>query len=114
MQAAHYDSYSRVLSPVTTVGDLAGAKGTRAGGLAALEYFGYYHLRSNGTLTGLTDSVYGEFYGYESSGNLVNQHIVLDPLTNSSYGFRWKNATDDILWTLHDVMLRMAWECSSG
>jgi hypothetical protein len=47
----------------------------------------------------------------------VKQHIVFDFAThsqNSSCTFRWKNATDDILWTIHDVMLRMAWSSSTG
>jgi hypothetical protein len=124
MQTARYDPYPRVISLVSSVGDkVGGQKESFAGGLAALDYFGYYYFQSNGTLTAFIEEHFSDdfiadgYYSYEPSGNLVKQHIVFDFAThsqNSSCTFRWKNATDDILWTLHDVMLRMAWSSSYG
>jgi hypothetical protein len=102
--------FPRPLSAFPSSGDRPGPDGTPAGALAALEFFGFYYLRSNSVLLPYSVGNYEdtgllamEFVDYESSAK-SNQSCVL----------QWKNATDILLWNLHDVMFRMALKSSTG
>ncbi|ORY14684.1 hypothetical protein BCR34DRAFT_224792 [Clohesyomyces aquaticus] len=85
-----------------------------AGPLRGIEYFAYYYLQANGTVTHDADGTYGFEPGY---GNLAKQYRDLDPAHFSNEGactFQWTNATDDVLWGMHDVMFRIAQVVEDG
>ena len=106
-------SYPRPLSIKSFPGDLPGPDDTPAGALAALEYFGFYYLQSSGTLAGFSNGS----VSYEPSGTSVQHYMTFDFddfWKKSCSEVHWVNATDNVLWTLHDVMFRMAWWSKIG
>lgn len=94
-------------------GDRPGDDKTLAGPLAALEYFGYYYLRTFGHSTMATD---GSIVFESSAGPLVNIFEVYhdDSGPNACVPTTYRNATSDLTWHLHEVMFRMAWNSTNG
>jgi hypothetical protein len=109
---AYGSGFRRPLSAFPYSGDLPGPDGTPAGALAALEYFGFYYLRSSSILSLSSDGS----YQYEDTGLLAMQFRDFESTatSNESCVLQWKNATDTLLWDLHDVMFRMALLTSTG
>ncbi|KAF2821478.1 hypothetical protein CC86DRAFT_332059 [Ophiobolus disseminans] len=105
-------SYPSAMSIIPSSGDLPGPDGRPTGALAALESIGTRYLQSNATLTGFYDGAYGiEPYG---ALELVYTEPSPGSSANSTCMLLYKNATDDLLWRLHDIMFRMAWDASIG
>lgn len=107
-------SWPDILSDESSQGDLAGNDSTPAGPLAALEYFGHYYLRSLVYSTGVDAD--GTF-GVESSVGTVHNLFETtgsQQIANEACAVRYKNATDSLIRTMHDVMFRIAWYSRNG
>ncbi|KAF1848809.1 uncharacterized protein K460DRAFT_304299 [Cucurbitaria berberidis CBS 394.84] len=106
--------WPQMLSNVSSPGDLPAQDNTPAGPLAALEYFGYYYLMSFGYSTGRSED--GGYDVEPALGTLVNVYwdAEFDKWENDSCPRRWKNATEDLIWNLHEVMFWIAWYSTTG
>ena len=109
------DSSPQVLSPDVSRGDsLSAQQGGAAGVLAGLEWLGYSYFRSNATLDHEeTDGLYCQV----TNGILANQYDELKQADYSNYAtctFQFRNATDDLIKDLHEVVFRSAWYLSNG
>lgn len=96
-------------------GDRKIPDGSPAGALAALEYFSNYYFTSNATLIRPKTST--EVYSYETVGSMVRQYAIFpanDTTQHASCGFRWRDATDDLVQSLHEVMFRLAIASAPG
>jgi hypothetical protein len=109
--AFDHTRYPRTLARQPIIANASSNDGAPADTLAALEYFGHYFLQSSATVT--QPKTPSDEYSWEPSGVLSRQYANFLP-TNISCGFRWDNATDDLIWALHDVMFRMAFASSYG
>ncbi|KAF2178384.1 hypothetical protein K469DRAFT_803722 [Zopfia rhizophila CBS 207.26] len=90
-------------------------EGTPAGILAALEFIGYYYLRSNASLI---HSLIDDPYSSEiNNGILAEQYAGLNP-NHFSFdghgGSQWVNATYDIIRNMDEVTFRTAKANSNG
>ncbi|KAH5794224.1 hypothetical protein HBI88_076650 [Parastagonospora nodorum] len=95
-----------------SAGDLPASDDTPIGPLSALDYFGYYYLRSVSTLSSGTGD---EEVGMETvTGMLGAVFSEASESGNSSCSFQWLNATDSIIHDIHDVMFRIAVYSSTG
>jgi hypothetical protein len=109
--ALDHTRYPQTLARQLIVANASSNDGAPAVTLAALEYFGHYFLQSSATVT--QPKTPSDECSWEPSGVLSRQYASFRP-TNISCGFRWDNATDDLIWALHDVMFRMAIASSYG
>jgi hypothetical protein len=107
--------YPQTLTVQPIAANASSNEGAPADALAALEYFGHYFLQSNATVR--QPDVSGDYFSWELSDVLSRQYANLlpnDEVNNNSCAFRWENATDDLIWALHNVMFRMAVTSSYG
>ncbi|RDW58871.1 hypothetical protein BP6252_13347 [Coleophoma cylindrospora] len=109
------DSMPMALSLNKSRGDSVSARQDSAAGvLAGLEWMGYYYLQSNATLDhNNTDGSYSD----NTIGILANQYDEFDQADYSSYAdcaFQFRNATDDLIKYLHEVVFRFALYASNG
>ncbi|KAF2691038.1 hypothetical protein K458DRAFT_483143 [Lentithecium fluviatile CBS 122367] len=105
-----------VVGNLTSVGDSVDTRdGLPAGTLAALDYFAYYYLQSNGTVGhNATENLYWNEPGH---GTLSLEYQDYDPShfdNNAQCAFQWVDATHDIVASLHEVIFRMAVAVSDG
>ena len=100
-----------VVESIPQEGDsITAEQGTKAGTLAALDFFGYYYLRSNGTLIhNFTDDT----YAWEPTWGIVVQEFMTWP-EGETCSFTWGNVTDGILNQMHDLMFYMAVAADNG
>ncbi|KAH7389342.1 hypothetical protein DE146DRAFT_619529, partial [Phaeosphaeria sp. MPI-PUGE-AT-0046c] len=106
--------WPEILGDAISEGDLPGNDSTPAGPLAALEYFGYYYLRSLDYAIGPDEDGY---FGTETSVgtlyNLFSSTISHQP-ANPACSMRYKNATEYLIRSLNEVMFGMAFASSNG
>ncbi|KAH8593122.1 hypothetical protein B0O99DRAFT_516291 [Bisporella sp. PMI_857] len=102
-----------VLSTEISDGDSVDAQDDLpAGPLAGLDYFGYYYLRSNGSI--YRNNTDGTYWVEPGHGSLVIQYADYRRSHYGSCAFQWQDATEEILWDLHKVVFRMGLAVSNG
>jgi hypothetical protein len=109
------DSMPVVLWTDASRGDSTSARQSEAAGvLAGLEWLGYTYLESNASLDhNETDDSYIWF----SNGILPNQYYEANQEDYSSYAdcaYQFRNATEDMIRDLHEVVFRFAWYAGNG
>jgi hypothetical protein len=113
--ALNHTCYPHTLARQPTTANASSDEGIAADTLSALEYFGHYFLQSNATI--IQPKTPSDGFSWEPSGVLPRQYATFpsfEEANNNSCAFRWDNATDDLIWALHDVMFRMAIASSYG
>jgi len=104
-------NYPQTLEIQSILANASSVDNLPADALSAIEYFGYYFLQSNATA--VRPGTPGGEISWEPSGVIPRQYTNFLS-NNDSCALQWDNATDDLIWALHDVMFRLAYASASG